>query len=169
MTSSVASILDDTTPDSGVQLLSVLDSETSELNESMISSLGFDLDVTPVTPTDSARKLPECSQIPDLLLPAAEMTRSDIDNNNKFDPPDIASVCEGTAVVQYPDALISSTHSTFDTENTEIVYRRRIKKPAGKAAVKKRVSFHEDILKNTRTDNIHIEHGFIVSTFYRTP
>lgn len=26
---------------------------------------------------------------------------------------------------------------------------------------KKRVSFHEDILKSTKTDNIHIEHGFI--------
>uniref|UniRef100_A0A182T9E8 Uncharacterized protein n=1 Tax=Anopheles maculatus TaxID=74869 RepID=A0A182T9E8_9DIPT len=49
MSSSVASILDDTTPsDSGVQLL---DSESSGLNESMISSAGgFEFDGGPTPP-----------------------------------------------------------------------------------------------------------------------
>ncbi|EAT35064.1 AAEL012744-PA [Aedes aegypti] len=117
MTSSIASILDDTTPsDSGVQLL---DSESSGLNESMISSAGgFDFEATNLQNNNNGR--------PDLESP-----------------------------------MISSTCSTFDTEN--IVYRRRVKKtaPLVSKTPKKRVSFHEDILKNTKTDNIHIEHGFI--------
>lgn len=109
--------------DSGVQLQ--FDSETSELNESMMSSGGFDL--------------------PDLI----PNNNLDVDNSNIPPPTDGACI---------PDEMISSTHSTFDTE---IVYRRRSKKTAAKKAPKKRVSFHEDILKNTKTDNIHIEHGFI--------
>ncbi|XP_050068036.1 uncharacterized protein LOC126556668 isoform X2 [Anopheles maculipalpis] len=65
----------------------------------------------------------------------------------------------GMSTSQVPEELISSTCSTFDSEN--IVYRRRIKKAPISKTPKKRVSFHEDILKNTKTDNIHIEHGFI--------
>ncbi|KAH8295207.1 hypothetical protein KR018_008710 [Drosophila ironensis] len=57
--------------------------------------------------------------------------------------------------------MTTSECSTFDTTE-KIVYRRKVHKPSAAAkAPKKRVSFHEDILKNTRTDNIHIEHGFI--------
>ncbi|CAO1401335.1 unnamed protein product [Diamesa hyperborea] len=124
MTNSYGSVLDGETPttptDSGVQLL---DSE-SDLNESMISSSGFEFEA--------------CADVP---------------GTSTVGPPDItSSICDAS--------MISSTHSTFDAENTEIVYRRRVKKPS-KAAPKKRVSFHEDILKNTRTDNIHIEHGFV--------
>lgn len=169
MTNSYGSVLDGETPttptDSGVQLL---DSE-SDLNESMISSSGFEFETCADVPGTSSEE-PIKDMIPDLLLPVAAetillktnaLTRSDIDNNNDDDlklnlavgPPDItSSICDAS--------MISSTHSTFDAENTEIVYRRRVKKPS-KAAPKKRVSFHEDILKNTRTDNIHIEHGFV--------
>lgn len=51
------------------------------------------------------------------------------------------------------------TTSTFD-ENI-IVYRRKAKDNDSLKQPKKRVSFHEDILKSTRTNNIHIEHGFV--------
>lgn len=51
------------------------------------------------------------------------------------------------------------TTSTFD-ENI-IVYRRKAKDHESLKQPKKRVSFHEDILKSTRTNNIHIEHGFV--------
>ncbi|XP_034487042.1 uncharacterized protein LOC117791414 isoform X2 [Drosophila innubila] len=57
--------------------------------------------------------------------------------------------------------MTTSACSTFDTTE-KIVYRRKVHKTSSTPkAPKKRVSFHEDILKNTRTDNIHIEHGFI--------
>ncbi|EDW59671.2 uncharacterized protein prd1 isoform X2 [Drosophila virilis] len=59
------------------------------------------------------------------------------------------------------ETMTSSACSTFDTTE-KIVYRRKVHKASSTPkAPKKRVSFHEDILKNTRTDNIHIEHGFI--------
>lgn len=151
MTSSVASILDDTTPsDSGVQLL---DSESSELNESMISSTGLEFDncgnttdMKAMLDTEESEEFVSSQILPDLVL-AAKLSESDVAitevNDNKI-----------------PDELISSTCSTFDSEN--IVYRRRIKKSNKvNAPQKKRVSFHEDILNNTKTDNIHIEHGFV--------
>lgn len=101
---------------------------------------------------------PNSEVLPDLLATALNkntLSKSDIENNNEssnLTHPDLTtSTC---------DDMISSIHSTFDTENTEIVYRRKIKKQT-KSAPKKRVSFHEDILNSTRTDNIHIEHGFI--------
>ncbi|XP_062121934.1 LOW QUALITY PROTEIN: uncharacterized protein LOC133835834 [Drosophila sulfurigaster albostrigata] len=59
------------------------------------------------------------------------------------------------------ETMTTSAYSTFDTTE-KIVYRRKVHKTTSTPkAPKKRVSFHEDILKNTRTDNIHIEHGFI--------
>uniref|UniRef100_A0A182N5Y5 PH domain-containing protein n=1 Tax=Anopheles dirus TaxID=7168 RepID=A0A182N5Y5_9DIPT len=192
MSSSVASILDDTTPsDSGVQLL---DSESSGLNESMISSAGgFEFDGAGATPP-----LP-----PQQVAPfGAEETKNNNNNNyaiytdrslaemeveaaaeEEEDDPGAArsdaldelvgeaklaadqeigegiEIDQGMTTSQVPDELISSTCSTFDSEN--IVYRRRIKKAPISKTPKKRVSFHEDILKNTKTDNIHIEHGFI--------
>lgn len=153
MTSSAGSILNDDTPtqDSGVQLL---DSET-DLNDSMISSSGFEFESYS---NEGARGIEACGgdPIPDLLIPITiknSLSKSDIENNNDGVNPDITS---STADAD----MMSSIHSTFDTENTEIVYRRKIKKQT-KSAPKKRVSFHEDILKSTRTDNIHIEHGFI--------
>ncbi|KFB40727.1 AGAP001907-PA-like protein [Anopheles sinensis] len=204
MSSSVASILDDTTPsDSGVQLL---DSESSGLNESMISSAGgFEFDVGQISP-------PPPPPLPGFAQKAASVTDEGNNNNNnnrsmaemeveavdggeedddgagaiteRFSEIDLHSrghyedetseaklavdqeIGEGveidpamTASQGPPDELITSTCSTFDSEN--IVYRRRIKKTPTSKTPKKRVSFHEDILKNTKTDNIHIEHGFI--------
>ncbi|KAI8043890.1 uncharacterized protein LOC128252514 [Drosophila gunungcola] len=59
------------------------------------------------------------------------------------------------------ESMTISECSTFDTTE-KIVYRRKVHKASSASKTpKKRVSFHEDILKNTRTDNIHIEHGFI--------
>ncbi|XP_049529878.1 uncharacterized protein LOC125948144 [Anopheles darlingi] len=192
MSSSVASILDDTTPsDSGVQLL---DSESSGLNESMISSAGgFEFDVggtPPLAPPSAVTGKDKVEQ--------DEGFNNNNNNNNNCERPmdveateiqlidadelaavggkfaeitlnptaqDAEEVGEGVEIdpamtaSQLPDELISSTCSTFDSEN--IVYRRRIKKAPVSKTPKKRVSFHEDILKNTKTDNIHIEHGFI--------
>lgn len=171
MSSSIGSILEDTTPsDSGVQLL---DSESSELMiESISSQNGFEFDdkstaVTTTGPTSGNLSVTSGinNQLPDLVLPAGEqspkpliaMTKSDFENSNVVEQkqPDI------TTNTTTEDIMTTSNCSTFDTEN--IVYRRRVKKPHAvtKQAPKKRVSFHEDILKNTRTDNIHIEHGFI--------
>lgn len=159
MSNSAASICD-----SGIQLLG----SESEMNESMISSNGFEYDMKTSPQLDSNDEKGNLA-IPDLVLCSSDKKlvqgplpvkefEADADKNNN---PDVSVVQEGATISQYPDELISSTHSTFDTENTEIVYRRRIKKTPTKKAPKKRVSFHEDILKNTRTDNIHIEHGFI--------
>ena len=160
MTNSAGSILNDDTPtqDSGVQLL---DSET-DLNDSMISSTGLEFENYSSEGAKAVNtEIASGDVIPDLLIPITTknaLSKSDIENNEgeKIEyaaNPDITSST-------FEADMMSSIHSTFDTENTEIVYRRKIKKQ-GKSAPKKRVSFHEDILKSTRTDNIHIEHGFI--------
>uniref|UniRef100_A0A182JQR1 PH domain-containing protein n=1 Tax=Anopheles christyi TaxID=43041 RepID=A0A182JQR1_9DIPT len=194
MSSSVASILDDTTPsDSGVQLL---DSESSGLNESMISSAGgFEFDgghtpppplpssITPVTTFGEEGKNNNNNYsyqdptVAEMEVEAAEEEEEDdvavggtggVDDLDETGESKLAADQEigegieiepGMSTSQVPDELISSTCSTFDSEN--IVYRRRIKKAPTSKTPKKRVSFHEDILKNTKTDNIHIEHGFI--------
>lgn len=156
MTSSIASILDDSTPsDSGVQLL---DSESSGLNESMISSAGgFDFEATNVQNNNNNNEKAE------LESPAKEeagrFMEIDIQKNEGV-VGGAEEVEQAMTSSQIPDEMISSTCSTFDAEN--IVYRRRVKKTTStNKTPKKRVSFHEDILKNTKTDNIHIEHGFI--------
>uniref|UniRef100_A0A182QWB2 PH domain-containing protein n=1 Tax=Anopheles farauti TaxID=69004 RepID=A0A182QWB2_9DIPT len=178
MTSSVASILDDTTPsDSGVQLL---DSESSGLNESMISSAGgFEFDATgPTPPPPPVNNNNYALTSTDRSLGEMEMEAAEEDEEEgagaRFDVLDDVGeaklaadqeigegieIDQGMSTSQVPDELITSTCSTFDSEN--IVYRRRIKKAPISKTPKKRVSFHEDILKNTKTDNIHIEHGFI--------
>lgn len=159
MTNSVGSILNDDTPtDSGVQLL---DSEADLLNDSMISSIGFDFETcSNDTGKITTNEVVNSENIPDLPIPLSNLknvpSKNDIENNNEgempLNPDVTSSMCDS--------GMMSSMHSTFDSENTEIVYRRKIKKQT-KSAPKKRVSFHEDILKNTKTDNIHIEHGFI--------
>ncbi|XP_063708869.1 LOW QUALITY PROTEIN: uncharacterized protein LOC134837424 [Culicoides brevitarsis] len=122
------------TTDSGVETMSC------ELNESMVSSGCFEADTFLSAST---------TVLPDLLIPASEQlqTRKDSANGN-------SEVTEE----KIPDEMISSVHSTFDNE---IVYRRRRQKTPTKKAPKKRVSFHEDILNNKKTDNIRIEHGFV--------
>lgn len=203
MTSSIASILDDSTPsDSGVQLL---DSISSGMNESFMSNSGFDYDsntnnATPaviecISSNVTLIKQPQCyideiketsvSILPDLTMDTPNeltannryldfdeiaMTKSDIDNSN-IDP-DFLLADINTDI---SDEMKTSTCSTFDTD--AIVYRRKVKKTRNDStgstagSVKKRVSFHEDILKNTKTDNIHIEHGFITYKGYskKTP
>lgn len=148
MTSSLNDEQESPTQDSGLE---------TDLNDSMISSIGLEFESS-----DGIKGASNEAALPDLLAFATKNTlsKSDIENNNEENDsniesthPDItSSICEAD--------MISSIHSTFDTENTEIVYRRKIKKQP-KSAPKKRVSFHEDILNSTRTDNIHIEHGFI--------
>ncbi|XP_055544179.1 uncharacterized protein LOC129729556 [Wyeomyia smithii] len=160
MTSSVASLLDDTTPsDSGVQLL---DSESSGLNESMISSAGgFEFEVTNLQNNNNNAGKPRI-----LDSPVKEEMGKFVEID--YQKPETGAaggadeeVEQAMTSSQLPEEMISSTCSTFDTEN--IVYRRRVKKSGQiqSKTPKKRVSFHEDILKNTKTDNIHIEHGFI--------
>lgn len=140
---------DSPTQDSGVLL-------DSDLNDSMISSTGMEYESSSAVESNIKNEV-----LPDLIATAFaknSLSKSDIENNNESNAaavthPDLTtSICETD--------MISSIHSTFDTENTEIVYRRKIKKQT-KTAPKKRVSFHEDILNSKRTDNIHIEHGFI--------
>lgn len=160
MNSSIASNMDDSTPsDSGIQLL-------DSVSESIMSNSGL-LEYDVCTSLENVS-----STLPDLVLPAETamtvaddtksfvMTKSDIDNSNVqvFD----ADLDAGNI----PDEMKTSTCSTFDTEN--IVFRRKAKKNRNHSASgpKKRVSFHEDILKNTKTDNIHIEHGFITYKGY---
>lgn len=173
MTSSIASALDDSTPsDSGVQLLDSVSS--SGLNESIMSNSGFDFDMTSCTAPQEFHEISlsptHTTTLPDLLLPANEpqnrsyimMTKSDIDNSNI----NAATNANEIDVANIPDEMKTSTCSTFDSEN--IVYRRKnkISRPHSTSGPKKRVSFHEDILKNTKTDNIHIEHGFITYNGY---
>lgn len=166
MSSSIASNMDDSTPsDSGIQLL-------DSVSESIMSNSGLlEFDGTPLMES-VASKLPDIIVPAEVVTPAAVaavdgkpfvMTKSDIDNSNV--EPDVGGVGVGgdTAI---PDEMKTSTCSTFDTEN--IVYRRKAKKTRthSSGGPKKRVSFHEDILKNTKTDNIHIEHGFITYKGY---
>lgn len=200
MTSSVASIMDDSTPsDSGVQLL---DSMSSDMNESFMSNLGSDFDTvnnTVITMQSSMSADAAMSTksniaeqgssslvnniLPDVVMATATevinneypvkvdeigMTKSDIDNSN-VDASFIMDERPDPGVEDIPDAMKTSTCSTFDTDG--IVFRRKDKKTRTSSTssiggAKKRVSFHEDILKNTRTDNIHIEHGFITYNGY---
>ncbi|XP_013119554.2 serine-rich adhesin for platelets isoform X1 [Stomoxys calcitrans] len=147
--------MDDTTPsDSGVQML---DSESSELMvESITSQTGFEFEES----NKSYEGLVERGGHKDALIvvPAEETTVID-SNSNVTAVTAITPNNTTTAVVE--EAMTISQCSTFDTTEN-IVYRRKVRKtPSVPKAPKKRVSFHEDILKNTRTDNIHIEHGFI--------
>lgn len=195
MTNSVASALDDSTPsDSGVQLM---DSMSSDMNESFMSNFGLDYDgniptasiTAQSTQLDPATRSKPCQMeefdgtietiLPDVVMATATdsmtqrdkialeideiaMTKSDIDNSNVDSG---FQMNEQIGIEDIPDEMKTSTCSTFDTE--AIVFRRKVKKSrtssssSSSGSVKKRVSFHEDILKNTKTDNIHIEHGFI--------
>lgn len=147
--------MEDTSPsDSGVQLL---DSESSELMAESITS-------------QTAGYLEEDETFDKQLinLSTAEPAAANIQNEPHIaieEPLDTNSNITTTATQlnnsTIDDSMTTSACSTFDTTEN-IVYRRKARKsPAAAKAPKKRVSFHEDILKNTRTDNIHIEHGFI--------
>lgn len=181
MTSSVASALDDSTPsDSGVQLM---DSISSDMNESLMSNFGLDYDGIPSSAhkpdlSDVDEVSGKVSLIPDEIMAGVTelvnknahncldvdeiaMTKSDIDNSNV----DSDFLLNNDTGNEISDEMKTSTCSTFDTD--AIVFRRKVRKPrtsstsSSGGSVKKRVSFHEDILKNTKTDNIHIERGFV--------
>lgn len=162
MNTSMVSTLDDSTPsDSGVQMLD----SVSSMNASLMSNSGFEFDLTPASIPSADDDLSTMQQLPDLLLASLESSgppsiAMEVDNATLA-----ASVADLTANI--PDEMKTSCCSTFDAE--PIVYRRKTKKSrqhSASSGPKKRVSFHEDILKNTKTDNIHIEHGFITYKGY---
>ncbi|XP_030374051.1 uncharacterized protein LOC115623711 [Scaptodrosophila lebanonensis] len=137
-----------------------LNSKVSPGSDKMSSSINSTLEDT--TPSDSGVQLLDSensdvmiesitSQVgleyEELLKPAAGIpAQLPMDPNSNVAP---------------EETMTTSACSTFDTTEN-IVYRRKARKASSTPkAPKKRVSFHEDILKNTRTDNIHIEHGFV--------
>lgn len=169
MNSSMNSTLDDTTPsDSGVQLL---DSESSEfMVESISSQIGFEFEE--VKSCNLQEHSASREQIAVIAAPISTVKErhfvsavfeeivAGYDTNCNITTTDTTND-NSAANIPIEDAMTTSTCSTFDTTEN-IVYRRKARKaPITPKAPKKRVSFHEDILKNTRTDNIHIEHGFI--------
>ncbi|XP_067614466.1 uncharacterized protein prd1 isoform X2 [Eurosta solidaginis] len=168
MNSSMNSTLEDTTPsDSGVQ---TLDSESSEfMIESITSQTGFELDE--IKSNNAQERVASNDEVSVVAAPPPAVERhfvsavfeeivAGIDNNSNVTTNN-ATNDNFTNNLPINEAMNTSTYSTFDTAEN-IVYRRKVRKqPIAPKAPKKRVSFHEDILKNTRTDNIHIEHGFI--------
>ncbi|XP_001359671.4 uncharacterized protein prd1 [Drosophila pseudoobscura] len=124
--------------------------------DKMSSSINSTLEDT--TPSDSGVQLLD-SENSDVML---ESMCSYEENSRplKVPSPQLPSIDPNSNVAP-AESMITSDCSTFDTTE-KIVYRRKVHKTSSASkAPKKRVSFHEDILKNTRTDNIHIEHGFI--------
>nr|XP_021192345.2 uncharacterized protein LOC110377695 [Helicoverpa armigera] len=178
--SSTTSSLADTPGDSGVLCL---DSEASEatsqalMSHSLIGAEELACDSVYDAP-------PSCSQDMIKSTTSSIMTRSDIDNQNIGVPDDIVpeliieSHKKPNTYENLPDLVLKALESEKGTEESrkpalrsepkkslseDIVYRRRCRKKSqsGPSSQKKRVSFHEDILNNTKTDNIHIERGFI--------
>ncbi|CAH0589149.1 unnamed protein product [Chrysodeixis includens] len=176
--SSTTSSLADTPGDSGVLCL---DSEASEatsqalMSHSLIGAEELACDSVYDAP-------PSCSQDMIKSTTSSIMTRSDIDNQNIGVPEDIVpELIVETHKKPYenlPDLVLKALESEKGAEeirkpalrsepkkslSEDIVYRRRCRKKSqsGPSSQKKRVSFHEDILNNTKTDNIHIERGFI--------
>ncbi|XP_075980105.1 pleckstrin homology domain-containing protein pruning defect 1 [Anticarsia gemmatalis] len=178
--SSTTSSLADTPGDSGVLCL---DSEASEatsqalMSHSLIGAEELACDSVYDAP-------PSCSQDMIKSTTSSLMTRSDIDNQNIGAPDDIVPELliethkKPNAYENLPDLVLKALESEKDTEekrkpalrsepkkslSEDIVYRRRCRKKSqsGPSSQKKRVSFHEDILNNTKTDNIHIERGFV--------
>lgn len=178
--SSTTSSLADTPGDSGVLCL---DSEASEatsqalMSHSLIGAEELACDSVYDAP-------PSCSQDMIRSTTSSIMTRSDIDNQNIGGPNDIVPellIEAHKKPIPYenlPDLVLKALESEKDLEekrkpalrsepkkslSEDIVYRRRCRKKSqsGPSSQKKRVSFHEDILNNTKTDNIHIERGFV--------
>lgn len=177
--SSITSSLADTPGDSGVLCL---DSEASEATSQalMCHSLIGAEELTCDSQCDFAN-----TSTNDLSKSTSSaMTRSDIDNQNlgvlEDIVPELLEAHKTSPVYEnLPDVVLKALESEKIGEQTErssprscepkkslsedIVYRRRCRKKSqsGQSSQKKRVSFHEDILNNTRTDNIHIERGFV--------
>ncbi|CAK1555868.1 unnamed protein product [Leptosia nina] len=179
--SSTTSSLADTPGDSGVQCL---DSDASEATSQALMS--HSLIGTEELACDSIYDAaPSGSQDMIKSTSSSIMTRSDIDNQNTGAPDDIvpellietnkkpcyenlpdvvlkALECEKVSTEEVKKSALRSSEPK-KSHSEDIVYRRRCRKKSqsGPSSQKKRVSFHEDILNNTKTDNIHIERGFI--------
>ncbi|BFF89006.1 uncharacterized protein DMAD_07859 [Drosophila madeirensis] len=124
--------------------------------DKMSSSINSTLEDT--TPSDSGVQLLD-SENSDVMLESM-CSYEESSRPMKVTSPELPSMDPNSNVAP-AESMITSDCSTFDTTE-KIVYRRKVHKTSSTSKVpKKRVSFHEDILKNTRTDNIHIEHGFI--------
>lgn len=178
--SSTTSSLADTPGDSGVLCL---DSEASEVTSQALMS--HSLIGAEELACDSVYDAPpSCSQDMIKSTTSSIMTRSDIDNQNIGGPDDIVPELlieahkKPTGYENLPDLVLKALESEKDSEekrkpalrsepkkslSEDIVYRRRCRKKSqsGPSSQKKRVSFHEDILNSTKTDNIHIERGFV--------
>lgn len=178
--SSTTSSLADTPGDSGVLCLDSEDSEVTSqalMTHSLVGAEELACDSQCEPAPAAAHDMTKSST-------SSLMTRSDIDNQNIAIPdemvPELVETHSKSPVYEnLPDvvlkALESEKGSPKDTDklprscepkkslSEDIVYRRRCRKKSQNAAgsQKKRVSFHEDILNNTRTDNIHIERGFV--------
>ncbi|GBP92983.1 Pleckstrin homology domain-containing family M member 2 [Eumeta japonica] len=179
--SSITSSLADTPGDSGVLCL---DSETSEPTSQalMYHSLIGAEELT----CDS-----QCDPTPIFMQELSQSTsnsplaRSDVINNHRNCPADeivpellVETNNKSPVYENLPDVVLKALESEKviakdqisprscepkKSLSEDIVFRRRCRKKSqsGPSSQKKRVSFHEDILNNTRTDNIHIERGFV--------
>ncbi|KAL0871052.1 hypothetical protein ABMA27_004857 [Loxostege sticticalis] len=178
--SSTTSSLADTPGDSGVLCL---DSEASEATSQALMSHSL-IGAEELACDSQYDAPPSCSQDMIKSTTSSLMTRSDIDNQNIGIPDDIVpELLVETLKKPYenlPDVVLKALESekvctdevkkpalrTSEPKKSlseDIVYRRRCRKKSqsGPSSQKKRVSFHEDILNNTKTDNIHIERGFV--------
>jgi len=121
-----------------------MDKMSSSLNSSTMED---------TTPSDSGVQLLD-SENSDVMVESICSYEENVRPLPQVDP-------NSNVTVAPEESMTISECSTFDTTE-KIVYRRKVHKASSASKTpKKRVSFHEDILKNTRTDNIHIEHGFI--------
>lgn len=179
--SSTTSSLADTPGDSGVLCL---DSEASDATSQALMSHSL-IGAEELTCDSVYDAPPSCSQDMIRSTTSSSMTRSDIDNQNIGAPDDMVpelliETHTKPAYENLPDVVLKAlesekvsadeirkpvlrTNEPKKSLSEDIVYRRRCRKKSqsGPSSQKKRVSFHEDILNNTKTDNIHIERGFI--------
>lgn len=178
--SSTTSSLADTPGDSGVLCL---DSEASEATSQALMSHSL-VGAEELACDSIYDAAPSGSQDMIKSTNSSIMTRSDIDNQNVGAPDDIVPELLVEAhkkpYENLPDVVLKALESekvcteeikksalrTSEPKKSlseDIVYRRRCRKKSlsGPSSQKKRVSFHDDILNNTKTDNIHIERGFV--------
>lgn len=168
---SVCSSVAETPGDSGVQCL---DSETSDLTSdcpvgmtlSLVEAEELACDNSTCesqnkSKFDNEAESPIFTTKNKSYIDTDVMTQSDIENQNVID-----SLCDSdcNGRVELPQRSSSGKQKNSETVKSasdDIVFRRKCKKKTNQTQPKKRVSFHEDILNNTKTDNIHIEHGFV--------
>lgn len=177
LVSSVTSSLADTPGDSGVLCL---DSEGSEATGQALMTHSL-VGTEELTCDSQCELLPSSSQDIDKSTSSSVMTKSECRNQNviRIEPELLVERGKSPLYDNLPDVVLKALESekvlTSDSEkhpkigepkkslSEDIVYRRRCRKKSQNIASsqKKRVSFHEDILNNTKTDNIHIERGYV--------